>query len=425
MPVYDLAVLGGGIAGLSVFERAARAGLDVVLLERSALGGATTAVTSALLHGGLRYLPYDVGTSYRMCREIERLRREQPELLARQSYLWPVYRGQRVGMALVESLQEYYDAFHSLRGARLHARLTAEEAARFLPGLRRDGLLGGVAFEEWRVNVPRLIASLADSGRAAGGEIRENWRAVSLATQGGRIAAALDENGARVEARVFVNAGGPWAEEIARMADVGSVSLRLRRGVHWVVPGAPPPHGLIFPGPDGRYLGVYPRDGETWVGPTDDAHDRAPDDLSVLPNEERGLRRALASVLPDLAARPGRGVVGLRPITRQRGAAFLLSRDHRIQDHAADGVDNFLTVTGGKLTTHRPLGEDVVAAASAKLGRPWTAPAGFDGDGWPWSLKRPRGRIGNLATSAALLAYFAARHALGRRAAAPFAEYER
>lgn len=136
-------------------------------------------------------------------------------------------------------------------------------------------------------------------------------------------------------------------------------------------------------------------------------------------DEERALRGALAAVLPELAARPGRSVAGLRPIPRQRGAAFLLSRDHRVQDHAADGVENLLTVTGGKLTTHRPLGEDVLAAACAKLGRA-APPAEADARaGWPWTLMRSRRRGVNLAASAGLLAWFAARRALlGARASA-------
>ena len=133
MSVYDLAVIGGGIAGLGVFECASRAGLKAVLLERGAPGGATTAVTSALLHGGLRYLPYDVGTSLLMCREIARLRRERPDLLSRQAFLWSVYRGERLGLGLIEALQDEYDLFAPLRGARRHARLPPDEAVAVMP----------------------------------------------------------------------------------------------------------------------------------------------------------------------------------------------------------------------------------------------------------------------------------------------------
>lgn len=431
MSVYDLAVVGGGIAGLGVFECAARAGLKAVLLERGAPGRATTAVTSGLLHGGLRYLPYDAGTSVLMCREISRLRRERPELLTRQAFLWPVYRGERLGLGLVEALQDEYDVLAPLRGARPHARLTPAEAAAALPGLRTEGLLGALAFDEWAVDVPGLVAELVRSGRAAGGELMEGQRVTALDVRGGRVAAATVEDGrgarGEVAARVFVNAAGPWAEEAARQAGSGLVRLRLRKGVHLVIAGEPPPHGLIFPGPGGRRIGVYPRRGETWVGPTDEPHEGPPDAAAVTPREQEDLRLSLARVLPELAARPCRAALGLRPIPRQGGAAFLLSREHRVYDHAAEGLANFLSVAGGKLTTYRPLGEDVLAAVLEKLGRPVPPrPTADDGQGLPWPLRAldGRGRAAALAASAGLLTYFALRRACagpGRRDWAAFA----
>ncbi|MDD5304998.1 MAG: FAD-dependent oxidoreductase [Elusimicrobia bacterium] len=412
MPVYDLAVIGGGIAGLGVFECAGRAGLKAVLLERGAPGRATTAVTSGLLHGGLRYLPYDAGTSWLMCREISRLRRERPDLLTRQAFLWPVYRGERLGLGLVSALHDEYDLFAPLRGARLHARLSPGEAVAVLPGLKREGLLGTVAFDEWRVDVPGLVASLARSAVAAGGELLENARVRALSVRAGSVAAATLEDGREIEARTFVNAAGPWAEEVARLAGAATVRLRLRKGVHLVIGGEPPPHGLIFPGPGGRRIGVYPRLAETWVGPTDEPHDGPPDAASVTAREQEDLRRSLSFVLPDLAARPCRGVVGLRPIPHQAGAAFLLSREHHIFDHAAEGLSNFLTVAGGKLTTYRPMGEDVLASVLGKLGRPAPERAAEGEErGLPWSLVR----AGGLAASAGLLSYFAVRRAFAGR----------
>jgi glycerol-3-phosphate dehydrogenase len=406
MAPYDLAIIGGGIAGLGVFESAGRAGLKAVLIERGAPGRATTAVTSGLLHGGLRYLPYDVGTSLLMCREIARLRAERPELLTRQEFLWPVYRGERLGFGLVGALHDEYDLFARMRGARLHARLSADEAVSRLPGLSPDGLLGAVAFDEWRVDVPGLVAALAAAGAASGGEVLEGRRVVGLEVRGGRVAAARLDDGREVEARSFVNAAGPWAEEVAGLAGAKLVRLRLRKGVHLVVPGDPPPRGLIFPGPGGRRIGAYPRPGETWVGPTDEPHDGPPDAAAALPGEREDIRRALARVLPELAARPSRCVAGLRPIPRRSGAAFLLSREHHVFDHAAEGLANFLSVAGGKLTTYRPMGEDVLAAV---LKEPAQPAAATEERGMPWPLIR----AGGLAASAGLLSYYAVRRAFG------------
>ena len=415
--IYDLVVIGGGITGLAVYERAARAGLSALLLERGRAGGATTAATSGLFHGGLRYLPYDVATSYAMCREIARLRRERPDLLSRQPFLWPVYQGHRYGLGLVESLQEYYDLFGSWRGSRPHVRLSAAEALAAQPGLNPRGLLGSLAFDEWTVNVAGLVASLKEAAAAAGGELREQSTVASFVREGGLVAAVRTTEEAAISrqyvARVFVNAAGPWAEEVSCLAGGRGVRLSLRKGVHLVVPGRAPFCGLTFPDERGHYIGLYPRAGEFLVGPNDDAYEGAPDGVSVLPEEEAGLKAALAKVLPDFAAKPARVIVGLRPIFRQRAAGALLSRDYRIYDHAAEGAPNLLTVTGGKLTSHRRMAQDVLGHILAKLGRPAPSRARDGGPGFPWSVLGTRRRSVSLAVSGALLAYYTLRHCAG------------
>jgi len=413
MPDFDLAVIGGGIAGLGVFECAGRAGLKAVLLERGLPGGETTAVTSSLLHGGLRYLPHDAPTSLLMCREISRIRRERADLLKRQAFLWPVYSGEFLRLGLIEALQAEYDLLAPLRGARVHARLSAAEAARVQPGLKRDGLLGAVAFDEWRVDVPRLVSSLVESGRAAGGELWEGWEVSAMSVRGGAVASISAEDGRgerrEVSARICVNAAGPWAEEVARLAGVSSVRLRLRKGAHLVIEGPPPPHGLIFRGPGGRRLGVYPRDHETWVGPTDEPHEGPPGRVEVSEAEISEIRRSLSEVLPELASRPCRAVAGLRPILMQGGASFLLSREHRVFDHSSEGVENFISIAGGKLTTYRPMGLDVLSVVLKKLGQARTPVVADREAGLPWTFRHSHGRLIDALSSVVLLAYFVVR----------------
>src|SRR5207248_8762699 len=52
----DVLVIGGGIVGAGVAATAARAGLDVGLVDKGDFGGATSTASSKLIHGGLRYL---------------------------------------------------------------------------------------------------------------------------------------------------------------------------------------------------------------------------------------------------------------------------------------------------------------------------------------------------------------------------------
>ncbi|MBI4676968.1 MAG: FAD-dependent oxidoreductase [Elusimicrobia bacterium] len=417
----DLVIVGAGITGAAVFRASARAGLSVCLLDRGRAGGATTAVTSGLFHGGLRYLPYDVATSYAMCLEISRLLAASPGLLKRQVFLWPVYRHHRLGMGLVESLMECYDRFADLRSSPGHFRLSASRTIDCVPAIERSGLIGSLSFDEWRVDVCGLVQGLLAQGRAAGGEVLEGRRVVAFVARDGRIMAArargLEGRDAEFHARVFVNAAGPWAEEVAVLAGSKAVKLSLRRGVHLVIPHEPPRCGLIFPEPSGRYIGLYPREGEFWVGPTDDPQEGSPDQLAVTPSEAQRLRRSLGTILPGYPAASGRTVAGLRPIFRQFMVPGMLSRDYRIIDHSREGIGNLLSAVGGKLTSHRPMAEDILAAVLPKLEKPAPPPLAVSGGGLASRLLATHNRFASAALSAAMLAYHAMRHAVSRPSA--------
>lgn len=411
--VVDLVIVGGGITGLGLFERAAREGLSCLLLERGRPGGATTAVTSALFHGGLRYLPYDVSTAYRMCREIRRLREERPELMIRQPFVWPVYRGRGPGLAAIGALLDYYDAFAGLRGAKAHSRLSAEETLRALPGLSGEGLLGGYAFEEWRADVPALVERLLQDAASAGGRCLSGRRVVGFERGPDGLTAAVTAGPAGIretfQGRLFVNAAGPWSEEVAALAGARA-PLRLRAGAHWIVEGPPPPAAVLFEGPGGRIIGLYPREGESWVGPTDSDYGGNLQAPAPEPGEGPRLREALERVLPGWGGRPGRLVMGLRPLFAQRGVGNVLSRDHRVIDHAAQGTRNLVTVMGGKLTTFAPVAGDAMRVIAGKLGLEPRRDDGEKAGSWPLGT---HSRALSLALSGGLLAYFALRRAAG------------
>lgn len=430
MTRYDIIIVGAGITGVGIFERAARKGLRVLLVERGRPGGATTAATSRLLHGGLRYLPYDLVTSLTMCGEAGRLSREYADLVCRQVFLWPVYRGHRVGLETVQALLGYYDRFRAGRGGREHVRLSASEAREVEPRLEAGGLKGALAFDEWRVDVGGLVRALVRGGESAGGEVLLGARAVSFARAGRTLRAVrVREEGGREterEAKVYVNAGGPWAEEIAGLAGCSGARLTLRKGVQLVLRGERFPVGLIFPGPDGRHIGLYPGADETRVGPTDDPYAGSPDDASPSEREREDLAEALGRVMPGARSAGAGMTIGLRPLFRQGGLSFLMSRDFRVHDHADEGTDNLVSVIGGKLTTFRPMADAALRGVEAKLGRSFPE-AGAEGSAVPGALRRLPGAL-QAAASGGLFAAACLRHA-GRRLSGGYcrglAEFER
>ena len=95
---FDLLVVGGGVYGAWTAYDAALRGLRVALVERHDWASATSSASSKLIHGGLRYLEqFQLGLVRTTLDERRRLARLAPHGVRPQRFLFPVYRGDRVG----------------------------------------------------------------------------------------------------------------------------------------------------------------------------------------------------------------------------------------------------------------------------------------------------------------------------------------
>lgn len=371
---YDVIVIGGGITGAGVLRDCALRGLKALLLDKGEPGRATTAASTHLIHGGLRYLLYDRLTTHTTAWDAGNIVRIAGDLLSRLPILWPLYRGQRHGPETVETLLEAYDGFQRMKGGLSHLRLGPEETARLVPGLKRDGLLGAVSFDEWYVDAVALVERNLDSARAAGAELLVRTTATGLLREdGNRVvgvsAKAADGSPLELRGRIVINASGPWVDRVGRMAGI-EIPLRLRKGTHLVYDRPLTPTGLLLEASDGeRHVFVIPFPGGTLVGPTDLEASTGPDALSAGPEELRYLLDSVRRFLPDFPEAYARVVTGARPIIGQSGSEKLLSREYEIFDHGPlSGVEGFLTVAGGKMSDFRLMAKDAVDLACRKLG---------------------------------------------------------
>ena len=108
--IFDLVVIGGGMAGAGIARDAALRGYRTLLLERKDFAFGTTSRSSKLIHGGLRYLElFDVGLVRESLRERERLARLAPHLVRPLPFLVPVYRGAKRGMLMIRMGMKFYD----------------------------------------------------------------------------------------------------------------------------------------------------------------------------------------------------------------------------------------------------------------------------------------------------------------------------
>jgi glycerol-3-phosphate dehydrogenase len=234
---FDAIVIGGGITGAGVLRDLALRGYRGLLLEKGDLGAATTASSSHLIHGGLRYLLYDRLTTHATCWDSGHITRIARPLLTRLPILWPVYRDHRRGLETVETLLESYDSFQPLKEGKKHLRLSALETRRLMPGLKEGGLLGGLLFDEYWVDAVNLVKANTDAACRGGAEVRVGAlflvsKNQTLRSQ--KIGVRIRFEGGKettLWASVVINAAGPWANEVASLAGA-SIPLRHQKGSH-------------------------------------------------------------------------------------------------------------------------------------------------------------------------------------------------
>ncbi len=364
---WDVIIVGGGITGAGTARDCAMRGLKTLLLERGQPAMGTTITSTHLIHGGLRYLLYDRLTTHTTCWDSGHIVRIAGSLLTRLPILWPVYKDHAHGIETVETLMEVYDRFSAMKGGLRHLRLTAEDTLRLVPGLRREGLLGAVSFDEWWVDPAALVGANLDSARRHGAEVRAGAPVDGLIMEG-ETAAGVRCAGQELRSKIVINAAGPWVDRVARMAGA-RIPLRLRKGTHLVYGARHVPVGLLLETADRRYVFVVPSPQGTLVGPTDLAGGNDPDRVETAPEEVSYLLSSVRRYLPDFPERFDATIVGARPILGQAGDEKLLSREYEVFDHLSrDGIAGLVTIGGGKMSDFRVMGEAAADAACARLG---------------------------------------------------------
>lgn len=376
--VFDLAVIGGGATGLGVALDAVLRGFSVVLLESHDFGGGTSSRSTKLLHGGVRYLAQgNIALVREALAERANVLHIAPHLAQPLPFVMPSYRWWQTpfyGMGL-----KLYDLLAGRAGLGQTQWLTPQQTRTALPGLRPQGLRGGVKYWDGQFDDARLALSLARSVERAGG-LPMNYAAVtglsapSSGAPAGLFTLEVQDRVSRhgrttVRARAVVNAAGVWVDEVRQKAVPNGAEAPHRlvspsQGVHIVVDRAfmPSDHALLVPRTDdGRVLFAVPWMGALILGTTDTPR-------QDLPREPRAFEDELAFILREAGqylARPLQRTdirslwVGLRPLVATspgRKGTKSLSREHVIvtDDHG------LITVTGGKWTTYRAMAEEVL-----------------------------------------------------------------
>lgn len=371
--VWDVVVIGGGATGLGAAVDAASRGYTTLLLEQSDFAKGTSSRSTKLIHGGVRYLRQGhLGLVREALRERGLLRRLAPHLVRDLGFVVPVYdwwEGPFYGLGF-----KMYDALAGDLGLGPSRKLTRKAVLERIPTVEPEGLRGGVIYHDAQFDDARLAVSLARTLDDIRGVPLNYMKVVRLRKEGGRIAGVFardldhpDGPVYEVRARAVVNATGVFCDGLRRLDDrAARPMVRPSQGIHLVLDRSflPGDSAIMVPHTeDGRVLFAVPWHDRVLLGTTDTPVARATLEPAPLRAEVDFLLRHAARYL---ARKPGRGdglsmFAGLRPLfnAKARGATAALSREHAI-DVSPSGL---VTITGGKWTTYRRMGEDAIDRA--------------------------------------------------------------
>ncbi len=368
----DVVVIGGGVTGAGVARDLSLRGLSVLLLDKGDWGAGTSGSSSWMIHGGPRYLEFDWDTTRISTKDAGHIVTIARNIVYRVVFLIPVLPHDRNNIERMETAMEVYDRFQPLKKAHPHRRLTPQEALRAEPGLSPD-IIGAVTMEEWGVDPHRLVYANVEDATAHGARALNHTKVVDLIRDGGKVIGvryrASDGALSEARARVVVNATGPWSPQVSGMAGV-EVQLRPAKGIHLVYPHRISNFSISAESIDGRDLLMVSHSGFTLLGTTDDDFYGDLDSIDVFEDEVDYLLQAFERVFPSIKAyRPVRTTVGVRPtLFKWRRYEDELSRRHEVIDHAAEGVEGFVTIAGGKLSMYRLMAEETSDMVCRKLG---------------------------------------------------------
>jgi glycerol-3-phosphate dehydrogenase len=366
-PFHVLIVGGGGTGGALAHDLTLR-GLKVTLVERGEFTSGTTGRHHGLLHSGARYAVGDAESAIECIEENTILRRICPGTFEENDGLF---------VAITDEDMEYYDDFvKACADCGIPAQeLTREQALALEPNLN-PSLKAAVRVPDATMDAMRMPLRFFATAKRNGADLRNYVEVLDLVVNDRVVSGAVVRDHvtgkvAEISADIVVSATGPWSEKVAGMAGV-DVPIRPSPGVMLALRGrlCNMVVNRMHRSGDGDI--IVPQRALSIVGTSSWTVDD-PEELDVPEDHVQRMYEEGAKLIPDVARAEFRSAwSAARPLIGSRGDADTgreLSRTFKTYDHAeTDGVEGFVTITGGKATTLRGMAELCADIVCRKLG---------------------------------------------------------
>lgn len=372
----DVVVIGAGSTGGGVLRDLAMRGFNAILVERADVAQGTSGRFHGLLHSGGRYVVSDPRSATECAEENVILRKIHADAIEDTGGLFVMCPDdpEDFGDQFAQGAKDTHVPFNEITGAQalaLEPRLNPRISRAFEV---EDGSVDG-----WK-----MTWGLIEHARELGSQALTYHKVTKIVSDGGQVKAVIctnEKTGEEVQIDCWgvINAAGPWAGQVAKMAGAPGVDVVPGRGIMIAMN-----HRLTH-----RVINrcIYPADGDILVpahtvsiiGTTDVKVDD-PDFLEIPHKEVLQMLDAGEHLIPGFKnSRAIHVWAGARPLVKDSRVSETdtrhMSRGMSIIDHSSrDGIDGMFTIAGGKLTTYRLMAKNVVDALLEHVGdmRPCT-----------------------------------------------------
>ncbi len=367
-PDFDIVIIGGGATGLGAAVDAASRGYRTLLIEQYDFGKGTSSRSTKLVHGGVRYLAQgNIKLVREALRERGWLLKNAPQLTSVQPFIVPVFSWwEKIYYSIGLKV---YDVLAGKLSLGKTIILNKKETIQYLPSINHKKLVGGILYYDGQFNDSVLCISLAVTAAKHGAVILNYAKAIGFIKEkkiiiGVEMENTISKDKYIVQTKSVINATGVFTDAILNMNEpTNDVLVTPSQGIHLVLDPVffKGTHAMMIPKTDdGRVLFAVPWQNKIVVGTTDTP-------INIIDIEPKPLAEEVEFILEHFNRYTNASItrndvksvfVGLRPLVKATniGSTALLSRDHTL----VVAPSRLVTITGGKWTTYRKMGQDAV-----------------------------------------------------------------
>jgi glycerol-3-phosphate dehydrogenase len=389
---FDMIVIGGGVTGGAIAWDAALRGLKVALIEKDDFGHATSAATSKMIHGGLRYLEnLEFSVVRESLRERRFLEKNIPHLAFPLPFLLPVYDYLPVSKFMLKIGMFLYDLLsydknelpYSEKFLPNHEWISKDTAIKLEPRLNTRGLKGAYLYYDVLNRFPEranmeYILSASASGAVIANYVEfqdivyddsEVKKEGTKSIAGVMAVDKLTNRKFKIQGSTVINASGPWVDKVLTKLNKKYKKKIVRsKGIHLLLPKINQDCALAFSTKDKRHFFIIPWLDYTLVGTTDEKFTGDLDHVKVSKTEALEFLKLVKTYYPvDTGLSSVKhAYAGIRPlaVSDKTVSTYNVSRKHEIIDHKkTDNIPGLFSVIGGKWTTSRALAQLTVDKA--------------------------------------------------------------